>query len=164
MIVGIGALAAFSASIAQRTLLQGVESQVRLVGQSAAISIATWLDGRQRLLDGLADAIQSTGADAGVERLLRSKALTDSFSPVYFGRQDGAFIREPSARMPEGYDPRKRGWYESAVAEKRLVLTKPYISASSGKLTLTIARPVAGAGDMAGGVAGWPAPTSTCRG
>lgn len=150
MIVGIGALAAFSASIAERTLLQGVESQVWLVGQSASMSIATWLEGCQRLLENLADAIQANGATTGVDTLLRSKALTDSFSPVYFGRQNGVFIREPSATLPEGYDPRKRGWYESAVSEKRTVLTKPYISASTGRLTLTIARPVAGTEGLAG--------------
>jgi methyl-accepting chemotaxis protein len=150
MILGIGALAAFSASIAERTLLQGVDSQVRLVGQSASMSIATWIEGRQRLLENLADAIQVDGATSGVDTLLRSKALSDSFSPVYFGRQNGVFIREPSATLPDGYDPRKRGWYESAVSEKRTVLTKPYISASTKRLTLTIARPVAGTEGLAG--------------
>ncbi|WP_042698388.1 methyl-accepting chemotaxis protein [Azospirillum sp. B506] len=150
MIVGIGALATFSASIAERTLLQGVESQVRLVGQSASINIATWLEGRQRLLENLAEAIQVNGATTGVDSLLRSKALTDSFSPVYFGRQNGVFIREPSATLPDGYDPRKRGWYESAVGEKRTVLTKPYLSASTGRLTMTIARAVAGTEGLAG--------------
>lgn len=153
MIVGIGALAAFSASIAERMLMNGVDKQIRLVGQSTATGIANWLDGRQRLLESLADAIQADGAAPNVERFLRLKALTDSFSPVYFGRQDGVFIREPSAKLPDGYDPRKRGWYESAVAEKRTVLTKPYISASTGRLTLTIARPVSN-GEGLAGVAG----------
>ncbi|PWC90839.1 hypothetical protein TSH100_02110 [Azospirillum sp. TSH100] len=168
MVGGTGAIALFSASIAERTLLEGVESQMRSAGQSAAVNIATWLDGRQKLLDTLGEAIQTSGsgavgsgavgsgtggADAGVERYLRAKALTDVFSPVYFGRRDGVFFREPSTRMPDGYDPRKRGWYESAAAEKRTVLTKPYLSASTGRLTITIARPVTGT-DGLDGVAG----------
>ncbi|HYF88069.1 methyl-accepting chemotaxis protein [Azospirillum sp.] len=150
MMAGIGGLSALSVSIAEKTLLQGVETQTRLIGDSAAMGITNWLDGRQRLLENLAQTLEVAGVTEGVDRLLQTKALTDSFVPVYFGRNDGVFIRQPATKLPEGYDPRKRGWYESAATEKRTVITKPYISASTKVLTITIARPVAGKEGIAG--------------
>ena len=150
MMAGVGGLSALSVSIAQKTLLQGVETQTRLIGDAAALGIANWLEGRQRLLENLAQTLEVSGVADGVDRLLQTKALTDSFVPVYFGRNDGVFVRQPTAKLPDGYDPRKRGWYESAAAEKRTVITKPYISASTKALTITIARPVAGKDGMAG--------------
>lgn len=47
------------------------------------------------------------------------------------------------------YDPRVRPWYKEASAAQKLIITKPYIGASSKKLQVTIAQP-AGNGVVGG--------------
>ena len=58
---------------------------------------------------------------------------------VYRDEQYHALGEENVAADP--YDPRKRPWYQKAVAEKRIVWTDPYIFYTSQKPGITIAGP-----------------------
>ena len=124
-----------------RTMSAQIDEQIRHIGLSATDGVRKWLEGRQLLVQNLADDISSQGPDA-VAGLLASKTLSDTFQPIYFGDQDGKFTRHPSITMPAGYDPRQRPWFQAVVATKRQSLSKPYISASTGKLVMTISSPV----------------------
>ncbi len=44
--------------------------------------------------------------------------------------------------IPEGYDCTTRGWYQMAKAEKKLVITPPYMDALIGSMVITIAAPI----------------------
>ncbi|OAF19677.1 hypothetical protein AXW67_35920 [Bradyrhizobium neotropicale] len=153
-VAGLGALAFLSASVAEKMLDQDARSESRLIGQGAADRITAWLEARRFLLEALADEIELTGvagSEADLRLLLRSKTLTDTFYPVHFGRPDGIHIREPNLQMAAGYDPRTRGWYQAAAAEKQTIVTKPFVSAAAdGGLSITIARAIHGRDGLAG--------------
>lgn len=62
----------------------------------------------------------------------------------YIGTQTGGFINSPKKQEPAGYDPRKRPWYKKAMQNKgQVIVTAPYVAASTGKMTVTIARTAA---------------------
>ncbi|KQU15429.1 chemotaxis protein [Bacillus sp. Leaf49] len=62
-------------------------------------------------------------------------------SAIYAGSEKGLFMQYPVQKMPEGYDPRERPWYQEAKsADGKQVITKPYVAASTGKMVITIAQ------------------------
>ena len=63
---------------------------------------------------------------------------------IYFDATLQEIARNPSE--PTDYDPRLRDWYNQAVAEPALVLTRPYLFYFARKVGITLARQVAGSG------------------
>lgn len=60
---------------------------------------------------------------------------------IYVGTDEGLYVREPKVKMPDDYDPRKRDWYKEAIDKKgEVVLSAPYISASTGDMVVTISK------------------------
>lgn len=60
---------------------------------------------------------------------------------MYMGTTTGLFIREPNMKMPDGYDPRERDWYKASMEKKdETIISPPYVSASTGKMVITISR------------------------
>lgn len=70
---------------------------------------------------------------------------------VYIGTEEGKFFLQPPADLPADYDPRKRPWYQDAVAQSELAWTDPYVDATSGTLIVSAAKQVK---DDAGAVIG----------
>ncbi|WP_304459925.1 methyl-accepting chemotaxis protein, partial [Alicyclobacillus sendaiensis] len=74
-----------------------------------------------------------------VSALEEAKQDYGDFLHVYVGTSTGSFTVEPPAQLPKGYDPRKRPWYQAAMAASKPVITAPYVDAITHKLTFTVA-------------------------
>lgn len=61
---------------------------------------------------------------------------------LYLGDANGVMNIKPDTDLPDGYDPRARGWYKDAVAKGEMFFTAPYVDAFTGKLVITPAIPV----------------------
>lgn len=62
---------------------------------------------------------------------------------VYLGASNGKMIMMPEQVLPEGFDPRTRGWYTNAEKSDGVVLTNPYEDASeSGGFVVTYAKAI----------------------
>ncbi|HDX9578243.1 TPA: methyl-accepting chemotaxis protein [Bacillus pseudomycoides] len=60
---------------------------------------------------------------------------------IYFGAQDGMFLREPYMQMPEGYKPTDRPWYKDAMKDgDKVIITAPYESSSTKNMVVTVAK------------------------
>ena len=126
--------ASMNANIAQNTAN---------AGNSMARSVANWFSGRQFLIENAAQNVRTVAEGTPITSLYDQDAYTSQFEAIYFGAEaDGGFHAVPELNLPEGYDPRKRPWYQDVVAKKATVLTKPYADASSGELIVSIAAPV----------------------
>jgi methyl-accepting chemotaxis protein len=138
---------------ARRTLTARIDAEVAMAGQSAVDGIQKWLSERESLLQGMAEDFAALPHDA-VKPLLTRPHLMGVFSEVYYGEANGAMTLATGGKLPDGYDPRIRDWYKAAAAAGHLVLTPPYVSASSGNaVVMTIASPVL-QGNALAGVAG----------
>ncbi len=62
---------------------------------------------------------------------------------LYFGTEDGGFWKASTAsQIPDGYDARERGWYQSAKESGALIVTDPYFDAFTLQMCDTVACPV----------------------
>ncbi|WP_036225551.1 methyl-accepting chemotaxis protein [Mesoaciditoga lauensis] len=61
------------------------------------------------------------------------------FSSIYIGTKNGNFFIYPKQNLPQGYDPRVRPWYKSAMNSDGPIVTEPYKDASTGKWVMTAA-------------------------
>ncbi|MFC3945543.1 HAMP domain-containing protein [Pseudomonas gingeri NCPPB 3146 = LMG 5327] len=135
------------------TIRQNLESSVQQAGELTASSVQNWLSGRVLVLENLAQDVAHQGSKADYPGLVDQPAFTSNFQFTYVGQTDGTFTQRPDAKMPDGYDPRQRPWYKSAVAADKTMLTPPYM-ASVGGLVVTIAMPVKSGGQLLGVVGG----------
>ncbi len=73
---------------------------------------------------------------------------------TFFGTRHGGFIGYPE-NTRNTYDPRKRNWYQQAVANQdQVIQTAPYINKTTSTLGISLAQAVPGtAGNIAGVVA-----------
>jgi methyl-accepting chemotaxis protein len=141
--VSFGVLGLWIYASARDALLAEIDGEVRDTGKSAADGIQKWLDGRLLLVQGLSDDIPGSGSPDAIKGLVKHKVLTDTFSEVYFGDDaTGAFLTSNQLPLPAGYDPRKRPWYGAAIAAGKLILTPPYVDATTHKLVITVANAI----------------------
>ncbi len=127
----------------REALRDSTEASMRELGSLTTSNIQNWLGSRIQILNSLAQQIAVDGTPK--DRLTRSIELPvyrDNFLMTYFGGQDGSMLSVPVGNRAADYDPRARGWYKAASNANSTIITEPYVSASLGKLVITIATPV----------------------
>jgi len=68
--------------------------------------------------------------------------LDRNIDSLYLGTESGVFKGYPwSARLESSFDHRRRLWYTKAVKMRKLVWSKPYISAINNELIVTCSKP-----------------------
>jgi methyl-accepting chemotaxis protein len=73
---------------------------------------------------------------------------------LYVGLEDGKMIDGSGTTLPEGYDPRKRGWYQQTKEKDKLIFTDAYIDAFTKKYIVSAALPLKGTAGNTRGVVG----------
>ncbi|NRT59844.1 methyl-accepting chemotaxis protein [Clostridium saccharoperbutylacetonicum] len=70
---------------------------------------------------------------------------------TYYGSESGKFAIYPNSKMPDGYDARKRSWYEEGMKAKgKVVITKPYVDSVTGNTVIGIVQAVLKNGKIVG--------------
>jgi len=133
-----------------KLMQRNVEESLRDVGEAAAQGVGNWLTGRVLLAETAAQAIEVREPGADLMPVLANRPLAATFHQTYFGTAEGKFTVRPTVQLPPDFDPRKRPWYQTAVAARGPALTEPYADAASGNLKITVAVPVNRNGTMAG--------------
>jgi methyl-accepting chemotaxis protein len=114
----------------------------------------SWLQIKAQRVKDLALLIGNTPSGVVTPAYVALDKKDNTLSDVYFGYEsDGKFIHGSSLPMPPGYDPRKRPWYQEAVANNKLTFSDPYIDASTHKYCVSPALPVRDASGKLRGVA-----------
>lgn len=87
--------------------------------------------------------LQEKNRNATIKELQQFGKINEKdVSAIYAGSEKGLFMQYPVQKMPDGYDPRERPWYQEALKAEngKQVITKPYVAASTGKMVITIAQ------------------------
>ncbi|MBC3412662.1 methyl-accepting chemotaxis protein [Pseudomonas sp. SWRI51] len=135
----------------RQSLRSDTQTTLQDLGSLTAGNIRNWLDSRIQLLDSVAQQVAVDGpSKASLDRSLALPVYASNFMLTYFGAKDGRMQSVPAGNRAADYDPRSRGWYKAATAAGQTIVTEPYISASAGKLVITLATPVQQAGSLAG--------------
>lgn len=69
---------------------------------------------------------------------------------VYLGFFDNRFVSGDGWIAPVDYKCTERDWYKEAVDRKELIYTAPYVDATTGKMIITIAKPIMENGQVMG--------------
>jgi len=70
--------------------------------------------------------------------------LAGNFDVMYLGSQAGDMLTYPEIVLPEDFDPRTRPWFIKAQESGKLIVTAPFIDASTGDMIVAFAQPSVG--------------------
>lgn len=132
--------------IVRGSSLDAVEQNLAAVANGHALAVDEWVASRSAMVEA---AVQALGqGDAGT--VVRQLEQSGGFRIVTAGWQDRTAIS--SKPTPPGFDPTSRPWYKEAVAAGKLLVTKPYADANTGKAMVSFAAPLLKEGRPAGAV------------
>ncbi len=111
-----------------------------------------WLNQQMRILDATAASVSLHGLGNNPETLslLKMAMKAGHFSDVYIGLTNGELIDGADWPPPDGYDPRKRPWYERAVEMGHTAFTTPYIDFVTMELVIALVTPLSVEGRFVG--------------
>jgi len=155
---------AFSLALALTTALLTSISYFRVEGQTqvsiaehtssynrlASQDISRWLEAKRDGISALTAAIEKTDTDDDILRHLQQAQEASGFDLTYLGLESGDMYRNKGLNTVAGYDPRIRSWYKLAKSSREVVVTEPFIGASTGLLTITIAKALYRNGEFLG--------------
>ncbi|WP_431068082.1 methyl-accepting chemotaxis protein [Ralstonia holmesii] len=127
-------------SFNKRTIDQNLDSVVH----GHLVGIDDWVASKTQVLSSLVDISLSDDPVPAFQAV--SKAA--GFIKIYVAFADKRVKLSDAAGVPANYDPTVRPWYKLAVAERKPVVTPPYVSLSSGKLVVTFAVPILQNGEV----------------
>jgi methyl-accepting chemotaxis protein len=140
----IAALSGMSYREMRSEIVAGVSHEIEAAVRGNREALSRWIIQRRDAIDATATRLVSGGDP--IPFLLAGKDA-GRFDQLFVGYGDKRMIYNLADKQPpEGYDPTARPWYKQASDAKGTVVTPPYISASTKKLGITIARPVEGEG------------------
>lgn len=130
--------------IVRGSSLDAVEQNLAAVANGHALAVDEWVASRSAMVEA---AVQALGqGDAGT--VVRQLEQSGGFRIVTAGCEDRTAVS--SKPTPPGFDPTSRPWYKEAVAAGKLLVTKPYADANTGKAMVSFAAPLLKDGRPAG--------------
>lgn len=151
VVVALGGFSWYIDALQRDMTTQAVQRSLQATGEQATQSIANWLNGRVILVDSIASTFRIARDANSKVSALKNDAVIAQFTSSYFGDQsNGSFLAWPDEKMPEGYDARKRPWYQEAVAAAGPKLTDPFVNVTTGEMTMSATAPVIDGGKLLG--------------
>lgn len=150
IIVPIVALGIISYTSAKSALTQRLKVTSMQVTENVNGRIDTFLANKEQNLDILANNSNMTDVLYMKEdqlpfvynSLQTFKEAQPDVLNAYIGTYNKKMFVYPSTQLPADYDPTSRPWYQEAVKAGKTIWTEPYIDVGTGKVTITLARPV----------------------
>ncbi|MCL1090613.1 methyl-accepting chemotaxis protein [Shewanella profunda] len=133
----IGLLSWQGYSSQKSILLQNSLEQVQRLGDQQAERTQEWLSGRQDIVGALASKVEGDTLNT-----LQQAQVSGRFQLTYFGANTGKMLDSDPSIDRTGYDPRSRPWYQQAIKERGLILTKPYMDVAYNILVVTMAQAI----------------------
>lgn len=133
-----------------------IEAMIQETVAQSTSAIAEWINSKVATAEATARALEPVTDRQQARNLLNEFTLGGGFQNIYVGRDDGFMLMKSEAddaTLPTGFDPRTRPWFRAAREAGRSVWTAPYVDASTGKIIISVATPVA-RGEFRGVVAG----------
>lgn len=123
-------------------LLQAANEQVQLVDELLTRTLLF----QTKDIEYLASNFQQADLQDTAKALTRTKLqmyhkLHPEVSELYIGTESGAMIMATDTKLPSDFDPRKRPWYQKAMATPdQAVISDPYVDVATGNVVVGIAK------------------------
>ncbi|NLK99317.1 MAG: methyl-accepting chemotaxis protein [Clostridiales bacterium] len=134
-----------SYNTSSKVITENLEDTTTQIIEEITRGIDNNLSSIENLINMLSANSYIKGADilsrqASARELINNvNAGDESIINVFVGTEEGEFLVDPVAGLPEGYDPRKSSWYKGALEKPDdIFISDPYIDTGSGGLVVTI--------------------------
>ncbi|WP_141432376.1 methyl-accepting chemotaxis protein [Bacillus sp. 03113] len=86
----------------------------------------------------------NTNKDLIIKEFKETELSNKTVKGIYMGTEsNGEMFSTSLSELPEGYDPRKRPWYQDAVKTgKNIIWTEPYIDATTKETVVSVAKAI----------------------
>lgn len=132
-----------------------VESSLEMASRSLTDYMDLWAVDRKNVTLNVAMSlidVESMSEHELKERLLNLTKMMEGIVS-YVGFEDGKMVYGNSTKVPEGYDPRVRSWYQDAKRLGKAIVTDVFLGATTKKNVVSIAAPIYKNGTLIGVVA-----------
>lgn len=151
--IAIGAISYQSAkSNIENNMLDSAQKNVEIMKQTVDQFMNDQMDNIEYLSNAITTADIEENDDEATGEILENiqNAKEVAFEQTYVGTETGEFMNFPTSfQNPPDYDPRERPWYQQAMENKGdVIVTDPYVSASSDEVVVTIAKAAADNGGV----------------
>ncbi|MEH6445534.1 MAG: methyl-accepting chemotaxis protein, partial [Oceanospirillaceae bacterium] len=122
----------------KNALYERASNNVTETSKVISEQIASWLNGKLALIDMVAKTIDSDFNTKGIQKAFDNPVLADNFILIFGGLEaDGKPITNDPSWAPQGWDARKRPWYDLAKNSKSAILTEPYEDSSTKEILIS---------------------------
>ena len=136
----------------RNTLSSQVESSISESSNALARQIENWLNAKLRLMDLMAQTIDSDYSPESTQQVIDSAMLKNEFILVFGALQaDGKPIKnDPSWQPKDDWDGRQRPWYNTGKGSNQALLTEPYVDSTTGEILISAVAKLSNAGEFLG--------------
>lgn len=136
----------------KQTLHQQVASSIMESSNALARQIENWLNAKLRLIDLMAQTIDSQYSPQETQRVFNNPVLKSEFILVFGALQsDGKPLKNSEAWQPNAdWDGRVRPWYDVGKNNNQAVLTEPYMDSTTGEILISAVAKLTNAGSFLG--------------
>ncbi|MWV13757.1 HAMP domain-containing protein [Pseudomonas sp. R-28-1W-6] len=138
------------------TLRSQVEASISESSNALARQIENWLNAKLKLIDLMADTLDSNYSPEEVQRLVDAPMLKNEFILVFGSLEaDGKPIKNSDDWQPAAdWDGRQRPWYATGKTASTALLTEPYVDSTSGEILISAVGQIRNAGQFLGAFGG----------
>ena len=128
-------------------IVNGVNKEIEAAVRGNREALSRWITQRRDAME--AAAARMPSASDPIPFLIAAKDA-GRFEQTFIGNADKNMVYNLVEKKPaDGYDPSARPWYKLGAEAKSAIVTPPYLSASTKKLGITVARQVDGSSPLA---------------
>ena len=146
LFVSFAAISAVSYYTAENKVVELVGQTQDQILDDVKITTNSFFDEYVEMLKKVGARLEKVAGDDDeiMNKVLLEKELASSYVKyIYFAKEDGDFFQSDGKRttVADNYDPRTRGWYQTAVKENKAVFLEPRTT-STGDLVITFVTPI----------------------
>lgn len=121
-----------------------------------ASQIENWLNAKIKLVDMMAQSINSDYSPEQVQRVFNTQLLKEEFQLIFGGLEsrNGRSMGNDPAWNPPNWDARQRPWYTAAKQTNRATLTEPYTDSATGDILISVVSGIRSNGQFKGAFGG----------
>ena len=138
------------------TLRSQVESSISESSNALARQIENWLNAKLRLIDLMAQTIDSNYSPEETQRVFNAPLLKNEFILVFGALEaDGKPIKNSDDWKPSAdWDGRQRPWYATGKNNSQAMLTEPYLDSTTGEILISAVAKITDGGQFLGAFGG----------
>ena len=132
-----------------------VDTSLTEIEQGISLTVSAEMNSKRDLATSSTEIIQLSPYDRSyVANILETPVIKQGFLAVGFGYEsDGSVIENDDGwEVDSSYDPRKRPWYIATQSKGAVIVTDPYVDASTKKVIISIGTPVKDNGTFIAGM------------